>query len=176
MIVNMNKSIFDNANDEKLFKMAIEPIAKQMHSRFGPRYKFTLYKELTKGQKAAFMFWILYYHSSIEIFQFYTWIPYMRYSSQNYWNELIAGMNLLNCDKMLQFITECEEVFQDLETKNQSRDSKWVDFHLNDLDLDPILKLKVLDLHLKFKELTKIVFPIIIEYIRNNHNEFVAFT
>jgi len=104
----------DSISPEELFMWTVKPIALEMHSGKGPDHKYDVYKELSDGQRAAFMFWVLYSHAPDEA-QFYIWMPYMRQTKPDYWNQLRIGMKLIGCTEVLMFMKECEEIFSVLE-------------------------------------------------------------
>ncbi len=173
-MINLHKKdLLRFESNEELFSAAIHPISIEMHSGKGAEYKFRLYNALSKGQKAAFMFWVLYTHSSHESQQFYTWIPYMREPAQNYWAELTIGMNLFESNQMIQFIKDCESVFSILESANRKRNNNWTSFHNSDLE-DTAIKPYIDELHIKFKNIAPGTIDLIGHYIRENVNEFLS--
>lgn len=157
----------DSISTAELFMLAVKPIALEIHSGKGPDHKYDVYKELTDGQRAAFMFWVLYSHAPDEVL-FYTWVPYMRQPKPDYWNQLRVGMKLIECTEVLLFMDKCEEVFSVLEKKK----SALADFKMTDLE-DTILKQEIQKLFIEFWELAPRTIEIIGIYIKNHANDFL---
>ncbi|QFQ28643.1 hypothetical protein [Bacillus thuringiensis] len=173
MLVTLELKEWENFDDEALFKAVILPTVHEMHSFKNPKNKFEVYKELTLGQRAVFMFWVLYDHSDKEIDQFYTWIPYMRESKQNYWSELKAGIATIEDEALLLFLNDCEKTFDFLEQINKKHDPNWKDYSQYDLEKRPELRPYVRNLHQTFEKIVPTTIKIISKYIRNFTNEFV---
>ncbi|QOS80418.1 hypothetical protein JNUCC31_05770 [Paenibacillus sp. JNUCC31] len=173
MLVTLERKEWENFDDEELFRAVILPTVHEMHSGEAPLNKFEVYKKLTLGQRAVFMFWVLYDHSDKEIDQFYTWIPYMRESEQSYWPELKAGVSTIGDEALLLFLNDCEKTFDLLKQVNQKHDPNWKDYFHSDLVKHPELRPYVRSLHLAFEKIVPTTISIIGNYIRNVPNEFV---
>ena len=59
----INGGLFDTLRGEALFLVVVKPISTLMHSGDSEGHKTAGYRELTPGQQAAFMFWVLYSHA-----------------------------------------------------------------------------------------------------------------
>lgn len=173
MLVALQRQEWDNFDDEALFKAVILPTVYEMHSGKSSLNKFEQYQKLTRGQRAVFMFWVLYDHSNKESDQFYTWIPYMRQSEQNYWPELKAGAAITEDEGLLLFLNECEKTFNLLDQMKREYDPNWKHYAHSDLEKYPELRSHVRYLHLAFEKIVPETISIISNYIRHTPGEFV---
>ena len=166
MKLEIDDKSLQTINSDDLFLLVVRPIALRMHSGKGPEHKYDVYKSLTDGQRAAFMYWVLHSHAA-DTMQFYTWIPYMRSTETDYWNQLKKGLQLIDCGEMLQFMDNCDGVFSSLEHAKLD----WKAFTPSDLD-EPKLKQRIENLYLRLKELSPKTTAHIGRYIKANIHDF----
>lgn len=157
--------------DEELFELLVRPIGTEMHrAGGGADHKITVFKELSDGQRAAFMFWVLYSHAG-DVPQFYTWIPYMRQPEPDYWAQLDKGMKLLCCTAVTGFIKKCDAVFTDLERVK----TDWTQFVTTDL-LDTHLQKTMEGLYREWNGVAHQAMRFIGGYMRANITDFAEGT
>lgn len=86
MLIEIKRADFYSFNDNDLGWVCIEPIIQKIRGR-ELNIKSQVYAQLTRGQKALFMFWVLYGHSNNGIIQFYNEMDYL-IKNVDIWSEL----------------------------------------------------------------------------------------
>lgn len=153
---------------EELFLSAVTPIAREMHrGGGGPDHKYDVYQQLTDRQRAAFMYWVLHSHAADEA-QFYTWIPYMRAPTSNYWAQLTRGMELIGYQELLTYMEKCGQVFEPLDQDKPD----WTAFDPRDLQ-NTALHAQIQALYEEFKELAPMAVEFIGQYMREHASSFL---
>ena len=74
MLVMMKRKVFDSLDDAALESACVEPTLQRLHSRISPAVKSQVLAQLTDGQKAQFMFRVLYAHLGNSVVDFYCWV------------------------------------------------------------------------------------------------------
>jgi hypothetical protein len=131
--------------------------------------KEEVYKQLTTGQQALFMFHVYYNHASNSLAEFYWWSAYFL-AQPNAWAEIKAGLRYFRADAMLRLIEDMKGI---LEVRDYPRSLEKFDVSYKDLDNDSELLASVGPLNSIFNEISPATLKIIGEYIRNNRNEFI---
>lgn len=152
--------------DTELFLSVVRPIAAAMHSGKEADHKLRFYQELSKGEQAAFMYWVFHSHAACKE-QFYTWIPYMRHADQGYWEQLWHGMKLIGCAGVLQLMERCDQLYEELERDKTG----WAAYQPADL-AETGLRQRVEVLYLEFEELKPRAMEMIGRYIKDRPEAF----
>ncbi|TMD61668.1 MAG: hypothetical protein E6I91_17315 [Chloroflexi bacterium] len=127
--------------------------------------------QLTNGQKAQFMFRVLYNHTGNSVVDFYCWVSYLLAEART-WSGIQGGLRYFGDVAMLRLLGETESF---LAAKNRLGDAQWRDAFPQDLDDDAELLASVSRLNATFHEIAPATLKLIGAYIRNNPNDFVQF-
>ena len=96
-------------DDERLIWACVEPMIIKTRGRSGPE-KLMAYGEMSDGQRALFIFQVLYGHMKHGINGFYDHISYLT-SQMDIWSALKSGMRYFGLDEMADLIGKMEEVY-----------------------------------------------------------------
>ncbi len=94
-------------DDQRLIGACAEPVIKLVRGRSGPE-KLQVFRKLSDGQRALFMFQVLHGHMEHGIKGFYDHIAYLA-DQMDVWAALKSGMRYFGADGMLDFIGKMEE-------------------------------------------------------------------
>ena len=171
MLVMMKRKVFDSLDDAALESACVEPTLQRLHAGISPAVKSQVLAQLTAGQKAQFMFRVLYAHLGNSVVDFYCWVSYLLAEART-WSGVKGGLRYFGDDAMLRLLEETESF---LEVRNRQGDAGWRDAFPQDLDDDAELIASVSRLNATFHEIAPTTLRLIGGYIRNNPGEFVQF-
>lgn len=157
MLVKMKRTAFDSLNHFALGWACIEPTIQQIRGK-NLTIKSQVYEQLTSGQRALLMFWIIYGHTRNGVAQFYDEVGLLL-SQIDIWSELKKGLDHFKDSEMISLIGEMENLYRALDGNKYSDDSE---FHATLNRLDSALQ-----------KIIPSTFKKISDYIRNNPSEFV---
>ena len=125
MLVAMKREAFDALDPGALAWEAIEPAMRAISAK-GPAAKSEEFAErfaaqLTSGQRALLLFWVLYGHSRSGITEFYDAIPDMP-GQAAVWSKLKTAMRYFNDDTILQLVEDMETLYYNLVAENPQGD------------------------------------------------------
>jgi hypothetical protein len=169
MLVTMKRKVFDSLDHAALEWTCVEPTLQRLHSGRDPTVKSQVLAQLTNGQKAQFLFRVLYHHTGNSVVDFYCWVSYLLTEART-WSGIKGGLRYFGDDAMLRLLEETESF---LEAKNRLGDAEWRDVFPQDLDDDAELLASVSRLNATFHEIAPATLKLIGTYIRDNPGEFV---
>lgn len=169
LLVKMRRQVFDFLEDTALGRACFEPVIPKIRGKDGT-VKTEIYRQLSTGQKALFMFNAYYNHASNSLPEFYWWSAYFL-SQPKAWSEIKVGLRYFKADAMLVLLEEMEKLL-----KAKSPDEfKTFDASYKDLDHDSELLSSAGSLYAIFHEISPAILKRIGTCIRNNPTEFVQF-
>ncbi|GAX89647.1 hypothetical protein EFBL_1271 [Effusibacillus lacus] len=136
-----------------------------------PEVKSQVYNQLTHGQRALFMFRVLFDHASHSLDEFYSWISYLL-AEPSTWGEVKTGLEVFQADAMLQILEEMEKFLQ---TRNRQGDFQSSEVTPQELADDSELFEYVNRLYINFLDISPATLKLISEFIQINPDEFVEF-
>jgi hypothetical protein len=166
----MRRQVFDSLEDKALGGACFEPIIPKIRGK-NNTVKTQVYKQLTTGQQALFMFHVFYNHASKSLAEFYWWSAYFL-AQPKAWSEIKVGLRYFRADAMLQLLEEMEGI---LKARNHPNSFGRFDVSYKDLDNDSELLASVSPLNTIFHEISPAILKRIGKYIRNNPSEFIQF-
>lgn len=170
MLIKMNREFFDSLEDTKLPKVCFEHIIPLIRGK-NSTVKENVYRQLTRGQKALFMFNAYYNHASNSPAEFYWWSCY--YLAQpKAWSAIIEGLRHFETESMVQFLGEVEELLLEVIPMEKLVKSE---FLYKDIESNSKLNALINQLYTKFINISPVTLKKIGEMIRNNPNEFIQF-
>lgn len=168
MLIEIKKQEFDALENTALGRMCFEPIVPMIRGKDNT-VKTQVYKQLTTGQQALFMFNAYYNHASNSLTEFYWWSAY--YIAQpKAWSEIKNSLQYFQATSMLQLLEKTEELLQ---AKKHPTCLAEFDVSYKDLDQDPDLLASVRLLTSTFQEIAPATLDKIGTRIRKNPNEFI---
>ena len=148
----MKQQELDMLDDEKLIWICVEPIVLRVRGK-EPGVKSNIIKQLNDGQRALFLFQVLYGHANFGILQFFNQVSYL-IETLDLWSALKSAVKYFDDAEMLVVICKMEQVYY--EKMKQNKDI---------LSLD--------DLDILYKERIPVTVALISSYIRNNPEIFL---
>lgn len=109
MFPNITRDDLYSMDDRSLIWACIEPAMRQARAR-DTDTKTQVFSALNSGQRALFMFQVMYGHTQNGIAQFYDHIGYL-IERLDFWTALKAGMKYFGDDTMLALVERMEQVF-----------------------------------------------------------------
>lgn len=94
-------------DDERLIWVCVEPVISKARGKSGSE-KLKVYRQLSDGQRALFMFQVLHGHMEHGTNGFYDYIAYL-VDQMDVWSALKSGMRYFGSDGMLDLIGKMEE-------------------------------------------------------------------
>ncbi|WP_141333956.1 hypothetical protein [Paenibacillus sp. tmac-D7] len=173
MLVKMRQEAFNALDDEALGTACVDPLIKaykEIQTR-GDDFSTGLFKELSRGQKALFVFRAYYNHVMKSDANFYWWSAYFMAQPER-WSGLKSGLRFFGDRNTLHVLESLEEI---LKKRNHPRSLENFDVSANDLHHDPELMSLVKPLFDNLHETVWITHKIIGTCIRSNPNDFVQF-
>lgn len=167
MLIKIKRADFYSFNDNDLGWVCIEPIIQKIRGR-ELNIKSQVYAQLTRGQKALFMFWVLYGHSNNGIIQFYNEMDYL-IKNVDIWSELKSASAYFDDEGLLQILKEMEKIYYILQ--KQQMENYGIETNHMGLKLQEDINL----LDERFHKVIKLSFRKIGVYVRKNPDEFVYF-
>ena len=165
MLVKMRRKVFDSMEDTALVGACFDPFIPKIRGK-DDTVKLQVYKRLTTGQKALFMFNAYYNHARQSLAEFYWWSAHFL-AQPKAWSEIKAGLRYFKADIMLEVLEKMEEILK------ATKCSDDFDASYKDLDYDSELLSSVSSLRTLFHEISQATLKKIGAYIRNNPNEFL---
>jgi phosphoribosyl 1,2-cyclic phosphodiesterase len=162
MRVEINPEDFISLNNEELIHICMEQIFTRIRGK-SPLVKGEVYSQLTDGQKAAFMFKIMFDHSK-TIEEFY-WYALYYISDLNAWPEMKSRAQTIG-DTLL--VSVYESIESNLEGKNLETHGNWMIV----LD-DAKTKELIMSLFRRYIEATRESIELLGSYIRKKPYEFI---
>ncbi len=107
----MKQHELSSLEDEKLVWMFVEPIISKTRGK-APNLKAQVYMSLNSGQRALFMFQVMYGHAGNGIFQFFSHISYLT-PRLDLWSALKSAMQYFNDTDMLGLVEKMEIAYSD---------------------------------------------------------------
>ncbi len=170
-MVTMSRTAFDSLDSAELAWACIEPTIGRMRGK-APEVKKQVYAELTAGQRALLMFWILHGHARHGVIQFYQELAYLLVQT-DIWGELKAGMGYFRDDAMLRLVEKMEAVCCRFPAtdRQQGRTRSGVD--AEGLDGNTELRATIDRLDVDIPQATQSLVERIGKHIRENPGEFL---
>src|SRR5574340_156321 len=100
----MKRQLFDSLGDLELAEACIGPTIQRVRGK-DLAVKAHVYTELTPGQRALLMFWVVYGHAQSGMPRFFCELDYLL-SQTGFRAELKAGMRFFADDRMLGLLEE----------------------------------------------------------------------
>ncbi len=170
MLVKMRKQVFETLEDSVLGAACYDPMIPEIRGK-DIKVKQKVYKGLSAGQQALFMFKAFYNHASKSLAEFYWWSTYY-WAQPKAWSKIKDSFRYFNADEMLSLFRDLEEV---LEKWNYPRSLDEFAAAYNDIEKDPSLFAAISPLNAKFNEISFETLKKVGHLIRNNPNEFIHF-
>ncbi|HEU4964967.1 MAG TPA: hypothetical protein VFV52_14065 [Bacilli bacterium] len=102
----MKQELFHSLDDESLRLAVLAPATRQVRAQ-SPAVKAQVYAQMTPGQRALFMFQVLFEHSRNSTEEYYKWCATLM--EEKTWGEVKGALKHLRDEAMLQFLEETEE-------------------------------------------------------------------
>jgi hypothetical protein len=158
MLISVQKAKFEALNPHALAWVCIEPTMQQSRAK-DLSVKSRIYNQLTTGQRALYMFWVLYGHANNGILPFCTGIASI---AGNIWEELKKSFAYFGDEAMRQLVEEMETLYHKIEARNHV---------FSDFELLAIAKRLDSTYHL----ISPAALVRVADYIRCHPDEFVYF-
>ena len=168
MVVTMKRRVFDSFDTTALAWACIEPTLQQVHGK-NAAVKSQVVGQLSPGQRALFLFRVLYDHAGTSAGDLYCWVSYLLGESQT-WSAIKAGSRYFGDDAMLRLLEALESV---LGARRHKGDGGQRDALPWDLDDDAELFAFISPLSERFNEIVPSTLELMGVYIRNHPGEFV---
>lgn len=166
----MKKEYFHSLHDSSLPRACFEPIIPLIRGK-DSMVKDNIYRQLSTGQKALFMFNVYYNHASNSQVEFYWWSCYYLTQTKS-WSALLEGLKYFNTNSMGQLLSELEEILYEV---NPLLKLPSPDFSYKDLENNLDLNTQICRLYTQFKDISPSTLKDISEVIRSNPTEFIQF-
>ena len=118
----MNPQEFNILDDEKLIWICVEPIVQKVRGK-DPAIKSQVIMQLNNGQRALFLFQVLYGHANNGIDQFFTQVSYLA-DRLDIWSALKSGMKYFNDTEMLSLIEKMEIAYYEAAKQSENTISR----------------------------------------------------
>ena len=150
----MKQQELDMLDDEKLIWICVEPTVQKVRGK-EPGIKSKVIKKLNDGQRALFLFQVLYGHADQGISRFFLQISYL-VETTDIWSALKSAMKYFDDTEMLGLIQKMEQAHHEVIRQNT-----------NTISLDELDK--------QYKERIPATLKLIGSHIRNNPQVFMQF-
>lgn len=117
--------------------LSIEPYTQEIRGK-DPKSKRALFEQLSSGQKAIFMFYVL--HNHVESPEQYYWFASYYVGELQLWPALLRGMEYLRDEQMLAVYKQLEEI---VERRNRLQNGEWREALAADLEQDALLRQEI---------------------------------
>ncbi|NEW04435.1 hypothetical protein GK047_00150 [Paenibacillus sp. SYP-B3998] len=171
MLVKMRLEEFNALDDEALGAACVEPIIKaykEIQTR-GDNFSTGLFKELSRGQQALFVFRAYYNHAIKSDADFYWWSAYFIAQPER-WTGLKSGLRFFGNHTTIHILENMEWI---LEKRNHPMSLDNFNVSAADLNNDPELKSSVSPLYENLREAVLLTHELIGICIRNNPSDFI---
>lgn len=158
-------------NDVSLIWACIGPTMQQVRGR-NFVVKSEIYATLTPGQRALFMFQVLYGHTLYGVEEFYSHFSYLL-SNKSFWSQLKKGMQYFEDYAMLQILEQMDIVFQSLEIEKSKESVEQYNILIADIDKNTELSTSISLLNKSLNDTLPLTVKLVATYIRDNADEFV---
>ncbi len=171
MLITVKRKDFESLNDISLIWICIEPAMQQARGR-NFAVKSEVYAHLTPGQRALFMFQMLYGHTSKGVEEFYSHLSYLL-SNDGVWSQLKKGMQYFGDYNMIQILEKMNIVFQSLTTEEFKESVEQHNALIVDIDKNAELSASMSLINKSLSETLPLTIKLVATYIRDNVDEYV---
>ncbi len=105
----MKQHELSTLDDAKLVWMFVEPMISKARGK-DPDIKAQVFKSLNDGQRALFMFQVLYGHAANGIFPFFSYVSFLT-DRLDIWSALKSAMNYFDDTEMLSLVEKMETAY-----------------------------------------------------------------
>ncbi|NOU98850.1 hypothetical protein [Paenibacillus planticolens] len=171
MIVKMRQETFEALADGAIEVACVDPIIKAYKDILtrGGDFKSGLFKELSRGQQALFVFRAYYNHALKSVADFYWWSAYFIAQPER-WAGLKNGLHFFGDHAALHVLESMEKI---LHQRNHAMCLENFKVSFNDLNNDPELMTSITPLYDDLCQTSLKTHQIIGSFIRNNPHDFV---
>jgi hypothetical protein len=113
----MTKKELATLGDAALCEKCVQPAALAMRGR-GPEVREQVYGALTPGQRAVFMFWVVYAHGFHGWTQVYMELPHL-VGQDSFWRELKLAAKYLELRELLELTETFERHLREARAANK---------------------------------------------------------
>jgi hypothetical protein len=166
----LDSQTFDSTADIDLGNACFAPVIPLIRGK-SMVVKEQVYRELSAGQKALFMFYAYYNHACHSVQEFFWWSAY-DYAQPKAWDTLKNALRYFGGASMLEVLEEMENV---LERNGFPRSLEGFSLSPEELDRRPELLPVVQALYARFAEVSAATLIRIGETIRSRPGEFIRF-
>ncbi len=171
MLVTIKQKDFEALNDTSLIWTCIEPAIQQARGK-NFAVKSEAYSHLTAGQRALFMFQVLYGHTANGIQEFYSNLQYLL-SNKDVWSQLKKGMQYFADNDMMQIVEGMERVFEGIKTEESGVGAERHNILTAGIDKNAESHASISLLDKSFGDALPLTVKRVAAYIRDNADEFV---
>lgn len=114
----MKQQEVDMLDDEKLIWICVEPIVRRVRGK-DPGIKSRVVMELSNGQRALFLFQVLYGHANHGVSPFFHQISYLM-DTLDIWSALKSGIRYFDDAEMLGLIEKMEGTYYAVMDQNEN--------------------------------------------------------
>lgn len=159
MLVKMRRDAFNALDDKSIEVACVEPIIKAYKEILtrGDDFSTGLFKELSRGQQALFVFRAYYNHAMKSDADFYWWSAYF-IAQPEIWSGLKSGLRFFGDRTTIHVLDSLEGI---LKKRNHPRNLENFYVSATDLNNDPELRSSVSHLYDNLREATSITHKII---------------
>ena len=169
MLVTMKQQEFNSIDPATLADSCIKPILQQIHTTINPSVRLQIASQLTPGQRALFLFHVLYDHAGGSAGDLYFWVSFLL-REPNTWSAIKASSRFFSDAAMLQLLEQIEAL---LAAKHPQSTTEQPGTFPSDLDNDPELLASLSQLNTAYHQLVPKTLNLIGTFIHNHPDEFV---
>ncbi len=174
MLTTVTRKDLEALNDVSLIWTCIGPVIQQVRGK-NFTIKSEAYAHLAPGQRALFMFQVLYGHTSNGVEEFYLHQSYLL-SQKGVWSQLQKGMKYFKDYAMVRVLEKMETVFQSLQTEEFKENAEQYNALVTEIDKDVELSALMRCLNESFRDALPLSIKLVAAYIRDHAEEFVQFS
>jgi hypothetical protein len=160
MLVLFDRAEFNTISYPDLLWKCIEPVIRQIQGK-DIEVKSGVYRELTEGQRALLMFWIVYGHARHGIRQFYLEVRYLL-EKEELLMQLNTGIRYFGLHEMALLFNDIERIYRQVSSKQGIN-----------LEADTRLSREIDSIDNKFSRLIPNAINTIGRYIKSNPEMYV---
>ncbi|MBK3493860.1 hypothetical protein JFL43_03100 [Viridibacillus sp. YIM B01967] len=174
MLISMKKKDIDLITCSDLSQKCFEPLIDFYKRGVSKETNFTqfkeqFYKQLSEGQRALFMFYVYYNHTSKSLIEFYWWNAYYMAQPKS-WLALKASARYFKDESMLLLLEKIELV---LKQHNHPNTLEAFTVTREELGKNKELQASIRPLHIIFENTSPLTIRKINDFIEKNIHEFV---
>ncbi len=163
MFITVKRKDFETLNDVSLIWTCIEPAILQARGK-SFTIKSEVFANLTAGQRALFMFQVLYGHISKGVEEFYSHLSYLL-SNKGVWLQLIEGMKYFRDYDMVKILEKMDLVFKEIAQQHNAL--------IVSIDKNTELSASMSLINRSLSDTLPSTIKLVATYIRDNTDEFV---